>query len=126
MVIQVYALTSNAEEAELKRFYEDRSPSLGMQPGALPFPRKELSPREALAVCTLPKPPAGRALSEGKEAPQAAFPSWCFPAQTKRRTEGIRVPATKGRKVYSDMNTYDTANVLLIVLLLIAKIASFS
>src|SRR5574340_771111 len=43
-------------------------------------------------VCTLPKPPAGRALSEGKEAPQAAFPSWCFPAQTKRRTEGIRVP----------------------------------
>src|SRR5574341_1986108 len=35
---------------------------------------------------------AGRALSEGKEAPQAAFPSWCFPAQTKRRTEGIRVP----------------------------------
>ena len=25
------------------------SPSLGMQPGALPFPRKELSPREALA-----------------------------------------------------------------------------
>ena len=45
-----------------------------------------------LGVCTLPKPPAGRALSEGKEAPQAAFPSWCFPAQTKRRTEGIRVP----------------------------------
>src|SRR5574340_654344 len=41
---------------------------------------------------SLPKPPAGRALSEGKEAPQAAFPSWCFPAQTKRRTEGIRVP----------------------------------
>ena len=39
-------------------------------------------------MCTLPKPPAGRALSEGKEAPQAAFPSWCFPAQTKRRTEG--------------------------------------
>ena len=38
-------------------------------------------------MCTLPKPPAGRALSEGKEAPQAAFPSWCFPAQTKRRTE---------------------------------------
>ena len=28
-------------------------------------------------MCTLPKPPAGRALSEGKEAPQAAFPSWC-------------------------------------------------
>ena len=27
-----------------------------------------------------------------EEAPQAAFPSWCFPAQTKRRTEGIRVP----------------------------------
>ena len=45
-----------------------------------------------LGVCTLPKPPAGRALSEGKEAPQAAFPSWGFPAQTKRRTEGIRVP----------------------------------
>ena len=43
-------------------------------------------------MCTLPKPPAGRALSEGKEAPQAAFPSWCFPTQTKRRTEGIRVP----------------------------------
>ena len=43
-------------------------------------------------MCTLPKPPAGRALSEGKEAPQAAFPSWWFPAQTKRRTEGIRVP----------------------------------
>ena len=43
-------------------------------------------------MCTLPKPPAGRALSEGKEAPQAAFPSWGFPAQTKRRTEGIRVP----------------------------------
>ena len=40
-------------------------------------------------MCTLPKPPAGRALSEGKEAPQAAFPSWGFPAQTKRRTEGI-------------------------------------
>src|SRR5574340_1070403 len=40
----------------------------------------------------LSKPPAGRALSEGKEEPQAAFPSWCFPAQTKRRTEGIRVP----------------------------------
>ncbi|CAD7006723.1 unnamed protein product, partial [Ceratitis capitata] len=32
------------------------SPSLGMQPGALPFPRKELSPREALAVCTPPAP----------------------------------------------------------------------
>ena len=30
--------------------------SLGMQPGALPFPRKELSPREALAVCTPPAP----------------------------------------------------------------------
>ena len=43
-------------------------------------------------MCTLPKPPAGRALSEGKEAPQAAFPSWGFPAQTKRRTEGLRVP----------------------------------
>ena len=27
------------------------STSLGMQPGALPFPQKELSPREALAVC---------------------------------------------------------------------------
>ena len=27
-----------------------------MQPGALPFPRKELSPREALAVCTPPAP----------------------------------------------------------------------
>ena len=38
-------------------------------------------------MCTLPKPPAGRALSEGKEAPQAAFPSWCFPAQTKRRIQ---------------------------------------
>ena len=25
----------------------------------------------SLGVCTLPKPPAGRALSEGKEAPQA-------------------------------------------------------
>src|SRR5574340_130842 len=34
------------------------STSLGMQPGALPFPRKELSPREALAVCTPPAPPA--------------------------------------------------------------------
>ena len=45
-----------------------------------------------LGVCTLPKPPAGRALFQVKEAPQAAFPSWCFPAQTKRRTEGIRVP----------------------------------
>ena len=32
------------------------SPSLGMRPGALPFPRKELSPREALAVCTPPAP----------------------------------------------------------------------
>ena len=39
-----------------------------------------------LGVCALPKPPSGRALSEGKEAPQAAFPSWCFPAQTKRRS----------------------------------------
>ena len=29
---------------------------MGMQPGALPFPRKELSPREALAVCTPPAP----------------------------------------------------------------------
>ena len=29
---------------------------LGMQPEALPFPRKELSPREALAVCTPPAP----------------------------------------------------------------------
>ena len=28
-----------------------------VQPGALPFPRKELSPREALAVCT---PPASK------------------------------------------------------------------
>ena len=35
------------------------------------------------ALLTMPKPPAGRALSEGKEAPQAAFPSWGFPAQTK-------------------------------------------
>ena len=26
------------------------------KPGALPFPRKELSPREALAVCTPPAP----------------------------------------------------------------------
>ena len=32
------------------------STSLGMQPGALPFPRKELSLREALAVCTPPAP----------------------------------------------------------------------
>ena len=29
---------------------------LGMQPGALPFPRKELSPLEDLAVCTPPAP----------------------------------------------------------------------
>ena len=29
---------------------------MGMQPGALPFPRKELSLREALAVCTTPAP----------------------------------------------------------------------
>ena len=33
-----------------------RDPGLGRQPGALPFPRKELSPREALAVCTPPAP----------------------------------------------------------------------
>ena len=39
-----------------------------------------------------PNSEAQQLLSEGKEAPQAAFPSWCFPAQTKRRTEGIRVP----------------------------------
>ena len=55
-------------------------------------------------MCTLPKPPAGRALYEGKEAPQAAFPSWCFPAQTKRRTEGIRVPVPlKKQQVNPDM-----------------------
>ena len=35
-------------------FYQ--SVIMGMQPGALPFPRKELSPREALAVCTPPAP----------------------------------------------------------------------
>ena len=46
----------------------------------------------AFFTVQLSKPPAGRALSEGKEAPQAAFSSWCFLAQTKRRTEGIRVP----------------------------------
>ena len=36
------------------------------------------------------------AVTKGWEAPQAAFPSWCFPAQTKRRTEGIRVPVPLG------------------------------
>ena len=57
--------------------------------------RLEGDVRKSMCLVTrkkMAKPPAGRALSEGKEAPQAAFPSWCFPAHTKRRTEGIRVP----------------------------------
>src|SRR5574337_709231 len=66
---------------------------LGMlQPWSSAERAKQLAERNITAFSPLPKPPAGRALSEGKEAPQAAFPSWCFPAQTKRRTEGIRVP----------------------------------
>ena len=32
MVIQVYALTSNAEEAEVERFYEDRQDLLELTP----------------------------------------------------------------------------------------------
>ena len=32
MVIQVYALTSNAEEAEVKRFYEDLQDLLELTP----------------------------------------------------------------------------------------------
>ena len=54
-------------------------------------------------MCSLPKPPAGRALSEGKEAPQAAFPSWCFPAQTKRRTEAERTFLHMGRTMKEDL-----------------------
>ena len=38
MVIQVYALTSNAEEAEVERFYEDLQDLLGLTP---PTPEKK-------------------------------------------------------------------------------------
>ena len=37
-VIQVYALTSNAEEAEVERFYEDLQDLLGLTP---PTPEKK-------------------------------------------------------------------------------------
>ena len=36
-VIQVYALTSNAEEAELKQFYEDLQDLLELTPKRCPF-----------------------------------------------------------------------------------------
>ena len=36
-VIQVYALTSNAEEAEVVRFYEDLQDLLELTPGELPW-----------------------------------------------------------------------------------------
>ena len=47
----------------------------------LPFgPRSQASLQRAYGseVCKLPRPPARRALSEGREAPQAAFPSCCM------------------------------------------------
>ena len=39
---------------------------------------------ESGGIQTAPGEPAGRALSEGKEAPQAAFPSWGFPPRLSR------------------------------------------
>ncbi|CAD7006718.1 unnamed protein product, partial [Ceratitis capitata] len=59
---------------------------LGMQPGALPFPRKELSPREALAVCTPPalSPLQGRLAprSEGKARAELRHQSGTLTAPT--------------------------------------------
>ena len=37
MVIQVYALTSNAEEAEVERFYEDLQDFLELTPKKMSF-----------------------------------------------------------------------------------------
>ena len=37
MVIQVYALTSNAEEAEVEQFYEDLQDLLELIPQKMPF-----------------------------------------------------------------------------------------
>ena len=37
MVIQVYALTNNAEEAEVERFYEDLQDLLELTPKKIPF-----------------------------------------------------------------------------------------
>ena len=37
MVIQVYALTNNAEEAEVERFYEDLQGLLELTPQKIPF-----------------------------------------------------------------------------------------
>ena len=37
MVIQVYALISNAEEAEVERFYEDLQDFLGLTPKKMSF-----------------------------------------------------------------------------------------
>ena len=37
MVIQVYALTNNAEEAEVERFYEDLQDLLELTPQKIPF-----------------------------------------------------------------------------------------
>ena len=42
MVIQVYALTSNAEEAEVERFYEDLQDLLELTPKRCPFHHREL------------------------------------------------------------------------------------
>ena len=57
-----------------------------------PFgPRSQASLQKAQGpgMCTLPKPPASRALCQAKRAPRAAFPSGCLAAQTKRWAEGI-------------------------------------
>ena len=42
MAIQVYALTSNAEEAEVERFYEDLQDLLELTPSPPPTPQAYL------------------------------------------------------------------------------------
>ena len=43
-------------------------------------------------LCTLPRAPAVKALSEGSERQQQGSFSGCLAAQTKRRTESTRLP----------------------------------
>ena len=53
-VIQVYAPTSNAEEAEIERFYEDLQDLLELTPKRDGFPRTPISTHPYYMVFALP------------------------------------------------------------------------
>ena len=62
---------------------------MGMQPGALPFPRKELSPREALAVCT----PQPLSPLQGRLAPRSEGKARAELRHQSGTTHGSHTPA---------------------------------